>query len=121
MAQKDPLVEYRGEGHIMFEELSKMIREEVVFTLFHVEVQPRTRPSRRSRRRAERREMLSYEHETAAGADVIAAAGGREARAAVGHDGPSRSARSSKEHRRHRPQRPCWCGSGKKFKTLPRR
>src|SRR5207342_2063104 len=38
-AQKDPLVEYRGEGHTMFEELGRTIREEVVFTLFHVAVQ----------------------------------------------------------------------------------
>ena len=30
MAQKDPLVEYRHEGHIMFEELGAAIREEVV-------------------------------------------------------------------------------------------
>ena len=35
-AQKDPLVEYRGEGHILFEELSGTIRQEVVFSLFHV-------------------------------------------------------------------------------------
>ena len=39
MAQKDPLVEYRGEGHAMFEELGRMIREETVLTLFHVEVE----------------------------------------------------------------------------------
>ena len=39
MAQKDPLVEYRGEGHVMFEELGRIIREEVVLTLFHVEIQ----------------------------------------------------------------------------------
>ena len=38
MAQKDPLVEYRAEGHIMFEELSRTIREEVVLTLFHAQV-----------------------------------------------------------------------------------
>src|SRR6187401_3477153 len=39
MAQKDPLVEYRGEGHAMFEELGRIIREEVVLTIFHVEIQ----------------------------------------------------------------------------------
>src|SRR6188508_1788922 len=38
-AQKDPLVEYRGEGHVMFEELGQTIRQEVVFTLFHVAVE----------------------------------------------------------------------------------
>ncbi len=63
MAQKDPLVEYRGEGHVMFEALGRTIREEVVLTLFHVELaagrvvhrassaNPRSRPSRTSTRR----------------------------------------------------------------------
>src|SRR5919197_2871110 len=40
MAQKDPLVEYTAEGHVMFEELNAAIREEVVFTLFHAELAP---------------------------------------------------------------------------------
>src|SRR3954463_13100073 len=35
MAQKDPLVEYRNEGHVMFLELNRAIREEVVTLLFH--------------------------------------------------------------------------------------
>ncbi|HSO01010.1 MAG TPA: preprotein translocase subunit SecA, partial [Gaiellaceae bacterium] len=39
MAQKDPLVEYRGEGHQMFEELGQTIREEVVLTLFHAQIE----------------------------------------------------------------------------------
>ena len=38
MAQKDPLVEYRNEGHAMFLELNDAIREEVVTLLFHAEV-----------------------------------------------------------------------------------
>src|SRR4029079_15342083 len=38
MAQKDPLVEYRNAGHIMFNELTPSIREEVVTLLFHAEV-----------------------------------------------------------------------------------
>src|SRR6476620_5481022 len=72
-AQKDPLVEYRGEGHAMFEELGQTIRHEVVFTLFHVTVeveQPALEPVQT------REGSLHYEHETSAGADVIAAAGG---------------------------------------------
>ena len=39
MAQKDPLVEYRGEGHVMFETLGRLIREEVVLTLFHAVIE----------------------------------------------------------------------------------
>ena len=48
-AQKDPLVEYRGEGHVLFEELSQTIRSEVVFTLFHVNG-ARSRARQRERR-----------------------------------------------------------------------
>src|SRR5205085_2950301 len=40
MAQKDPLVEYTSEGHLMFEELNAAIREEVVGHLFHAQLEP---------------------------------------------------------------------------------
>ena len=39
-AQKDPLVEYRSEGHGMFEELGLLIREEVLNLLFHARIEP---------------------------------------------------------------------------------
>src|SRR5206468_6344131 len=71
-AQKDPLVEYRGEGHTMFEELGQTIREEVVFTLFHVAVE--VQQSDLEPIQAHDGD-LQYAHDTAAGADAIAAAG----------------------------------------------
>ena len=74
MAQKDPLVEYRGEGHQLFEELSTVIQEEVVLTLFHVEVE--LQEAEQALQHTEAPQALSYEHETAAGAEAIAAAGG---------------------------------------------
>ena len=40
MAQKDPLVEYRNEGHVMFLELNRAIREEVIALLFHAQIEP---------------------------------------------------------------------------------
>src|SRR5919197_718408 len=40
MAQKDPLVEYQHEGHLMFQELGLAIHEEVVLTLFHAQLAP---------------------------------------------------------------------------------
>jgi preprotein translocase subunit SecA len=121
MAQKDPLVEYRGEGHVMFEELSRVIREEVVLTLFHVEVQ---------REEAERQlqpvaapEPTAYEHESVHGADAIAAAGGGAATAlapALAHAPATTATGAPKpvvnEHRDIGRNDPCWCGSGKKFK-----
>ena len=51
MAQKDPLAEYRAEGHAMFNDLRNTIREEVVLTLFHAQVE--LERSRRSAARAE--------------------------------------------------------------------
>ncbi|HEX4747116.1 MAG TPA: preprotein translocase subunit SecA, partial [Gaiellaceae bacterium] len=116
-AQKDPLVEYRSEGHVMFEELSQTIREEVVFTLFHVAVQveePALEPMQA------REGALSYEHETSAGAEVIAAAGAGAATALAAPPQPSSGSFAQapvvNEHKDIGRNDPCWCGSGKKFK-----
>jgi preprotein translocase subunit SecA len=115
-AQKDPLVEYRGEGHVMFEELGQTIRSEVVFTLFHVTVeveQPALEPMQA------RDSALHYEHETSAGADVIAAAGGAATALAApppSSDGSFAQAPAVNEHKDIGRNDPCWCGSGKKYK-----
>jgi len=125
MAQKDPLVEYRGEGHIMFEELSRTIREEVVLTLFHaqVEVQGDEGGSLGAPGPFEPEGPngnLQYAHETAAGADVIAAAGAGATATALAPP-PARAAQTqgtvvNDEQRDVGRNDPCWCGSGKKFK-----
>ncbi len=116
-AQKDPLVEYRGEGHTLFEELSGTIRQEVVFTLFHVSVQieqPALEPMQAHDN------DLHYEHETSAGAEAIAAAGTSAATAVA--TPPARSTalhvpqQVVNEHKDVGRNDPCWCGSGKKFK-----
>jgi preprotein translocase subunit SecA len=111
MAQKDPLVEYRGEGHVMFEELSRAIREEVVATLFHVEI---AREEAADLQPVQQPQALTYEHETAAGAELIAAAGGAETATAVA--APPRQQTVVNEHRDIGRNDPCWCGSGKKYK-----
>jgi preprotein translocase subunit SecA len=126
MAQKDPLVEYRGEGHRMFEELGSQIREEVLRYLFHVEIE---------RNEAEQLTPagaptgngggLVYEHEQMAGAEVIQAAGaGQLAAAAMAgvSTAPSVGAtsvvtqRTTNEYDRVGRNEPCPCGSGKKYK-----
>ena len=118
MAQKDPLAEYRAEGHAMFLELNNTIKEEVVLTLFHAEVeleQPQLQPDQGNGN-------LQYAHETAAGSDAIAAAGagatgGSVATAFASQPGGSTStATAVNEHRDVGRKDPCWCGSGKKFK-----
>jgi preprotein translocase subunit SecA len=114
MAQKDPLVEYRGEGHVMFEELSRTIQEEVVLTLFHVEVQQDE--AEQALQHAETPQALSYEHETSLGADAIAAAGGLAAGATAVAQAPAQHQVVKDQARDIGRNDPCWCGSGKKYK-----
>jgi preprotein translocase subunit SecA len=123
MAQKDPLVEYRHEGHLMFEELGAEIRGEVVFTLFHAQLEP-----------AEAEQALAvdgngsrgdgnlqYEHQSLAGADAIAAAGAGSSTATMAMSGGGAVATSpqqivNSERENIGRNDPCWCGSGKKYK-----
>jgi len=124
MAQKDPLVEYTAEGHKMFDELGAAIREEVAFTLYHVQIEPQdaqalvetTAPSADTTPGM----GLSYEHDSVAGADAILAAGETAGTVATTDLRPRRPASSQQrvvsEHEKVGRNDPCWCGSGKKFK-----
>jgi preprotein translocase subunit SecA len=126
MAQKDPLVEYQHEGHIMFGELGLAIHEEVVLTLFHAQLAPDEADElqRAQQASAINGGGLQYEHESLAGADAIAAAGGTTsaATATMAMTGgstttagaPKPIVKSDKENIGRND--PCWCGSGKKFK-----
>jgi preprotein translocase subunit SecA len=125
MAQKDPLTEYRGEGHAMFEELSLAIHEEVVSLLFHAQIEPRTADDLRELQEAQAAgdgEALSYEHQSLAGSEAIAAAGMGGAAAAVatpvggGGGGVATKQRVVADRDRIGRNEPCWCGSGKKYK-----
>jgi preprotein translocase subunit SecA len=136
MAQKDPLVEYTAEGHSMFEELNAAIREEVVFTLFHAEIAPEefdefAEPVGVGADGGSNGGALSYEHQSLAGAEAIAAAGGGDGAAAAGmaigsvataggfgEGGGSviTGQRVVADRDKLGRNDPCWCGSGKKFK-----
>jgi preprotein translocase subunit SecA len=123
MAQKDPLVEYRNEGHVMFQELTVAIREEVVFTLFHAQLEPAEGQAALAvEGNGSGPGRLQYEHQTIAGADAIAAAGGGAATATLAMPGggavatgqPQQIVKSERDNIGRND--PCWCGSGKKFK-----
>jgi preprotein translocase subunit SecA len=119
MAQKDPLVEYTSEGETMFSELGAAIREEVVLTLFHAEVQPAD-AEELARLEQAQAQQLQYEHEQAAGAAVINQALGGGATSVStpvgsGNGGNPRPVVRS-AHETIGRNDPCWCGSGKKFK-----
>jgi preprotein translocase subunit SecA len=136
MAQKDPLTEYRAEGHLMFEELMDTIREEVVRYLMHVEIEreeaERLRPAE-APAAAPGDGGLVYEHESLAGADAIAAAGGGNGAAGERLAAPVRASvtagagagaatsvstgqRVASDWDKVGRNDPCPCGSGKKFK-----
>ena len=129
MAQKDPLVEYRHEGHIMFEELGAQIREEVVLTLFHAQLDPSAADALEasgSPNGGSGGGQLQYQHESLAGAEAIAAAGGGSVGATAtlsmsGGSGTTSTAGAPRpivksEQENIGRNEPCWCGSGKKFK-----
>ena len=114
MAQKDPLVEYRSEGHTMFVELNRAINEEVVTLLFHAELAPEDAADfEQAQAQPAMDGRYSYEHESLAGSDAIAAAGGGEA---VMTATPAVQQRVRAEHEKLGRNDPCWCGSGKKYK-----
>jgi len=123
MAQKDPLVEYRHEGHIMFEELGAEIRGEVVFTLFHAQLEPaEAEQALAVEGNGSRGDgNLQYEHQSLAGAEAIAAAGagsgGGVATAALAGGGSTATQQIVNSDRQNIGRNdPCWCGSGKKYK-----
>jgi preprotein translocase subunit SecA len=135
MAQKDPLAEYRAEGHVMFEELRDIIREEVVRYLLHVQIEAQEQPGDFEQpvgpggNGGPQGDGLVYEHDSLAGADAIQAAGAGAAAppgggGSVATAGASAGAattlstgqRTASEWDRVGRNDPCPCGSGKKYK-----
>ena len=121
MAQKDPLAEYRAEGHAMFNDLRNTIREEVVLTLFHAQVELNQPPPEPERGNGN----LQYAHETAAGSDAIAAAGagggGRLDGVLVAGRRRDRYGGRSQRAQGRRPQRPVLVRQRQEVQALPRR
>jgi preprotein translocase subunit SecA len=126
MAQKDPLVEYRNEGHTMFFDLNRGIREEVVSLIFHAEIEADPNAAAAELQQPSPNGAgngaLSYEHASLAGADAILAAGGSSATATAAVAGGGAVATGSpkpvvnSELDNIGRNDPCWCGSGKKYK-----
>ena len=125
MAQKDPLVEYRNEGHVMFQELNRSIREEVVALLFHAEVTAddgsELAAGRKRQRRRTAPSATSTSRSPAPRRSSPPAAACRlprpalRAAAAVATPVAQRPKVNS-EHENVGRNDPCWCGSGKKYK-----
>src|SRR5207248_1702755 len=128
MAQKDPLVEYTAEGHVMFEELNAAIREEVILHLFHAQLEPEDAAELQRAQEAQALDGggMAYEHQSLAGAQAIgaAAAGDGSGNGAsvtagaltAGGGSVATATRTVSDRDKIGRNDPCWCGSGKKFK-----
>jgi preprotein translocase subunit SecA len=135
MAQKDPLSEYRSEGHGMFEELTGTIQEEIVRYLLRIQIerppeQGELEPGAAGPNGGPDGDNLTYEHESMAGSDAIRAAGGGGGQAAprqamagamAGAGGGAATTVSTGQRVVAEADRvgrndPCPCGSGKKYK-----
>jgi preprotein translocase subunit SecA len=120
LAQKDPLVEYRNEGAMMFQDLNRAIREEVITLLFHAELTAQEGTELQQQNGANGN--LSYEHQSLAGSEAILAAGGTSTAAAgfasaggvATPVAPRPKVNSDFENVGRNDL--CPCGSGKKFK-----
>ncbi|MGE5282024.1 MAG: preprotein translocase subunit SecA [Chloroflexota bacterium] len=126
-AQIDPLVAYKNEGFVMFEELMHSIWEEFSKTIFHVEVE--IDPSRAQEAFAHNGGggALSYSGGTLeaqpSALQQVAAGAGLEAVAAPvgppGGNGVTEVVETVVKDEREKEigrNDPCWCGSGKKYK-----
>jgi preprotein translocase subunit SecA len=135
MAQKDPLSEYRSEGHAMFEELTAVIQEEVVRYLLRIQIERPPEGSLDGDGVLEHGPSpvesggnggLAYEHESVAGAEAIQAASGSSAAGlatastagagAAAATTVSTGQRHVSEWEKVGRNDPCPCGSGKKYK-----
>ena len=122
LAQKDPLVEYRTEGHAMFQQMMREVQEEVVTNLFHFDVEVADESGQAARDRRVRAGCLARPRppRDRARRDVGARGGPRARAATATCRSRRRCCRTPVEQRRVDEvvgrNDPCPCGSGKKYK-----
>jgi len=120
LGQKDPLSEYRLEGHTMFDEMMSLVKAEFVRYMFHIQVDKA--PEAEEQRVAE--VDYSYQDDPMQGFDGAAAEAGEAAEADADlEEEPRRSSpvavveqRVLSEADKVGRNDPCPCGSGKKYK-----
>jgi preprotein translocase subunit SecA len=131
--QRDPKKEYQKEGFDLFLELMQNIKASVVHKMFHFVIEREDEVQRleeERRRRLEQRQQRMQASHTQAQAAAAAAAAAQANEAAAGSSAnPAQGARASQAApiekqatvKRERPKvgrnDPCWCGSGKKYKS----
>jgi preprotein translocase subunit SecA len=129
-AQIDPLVAYKNEGFVMFEELMHSIWEEFSKLIFHAEIEFEGQaegvfapngggadPSAFDYSGGTSDGQPSALQQVAAGAGGVELGGEVAAEAAIGNGAPEPVETVVKdEHDKIGRNDPCWCGSGKKYK-----
>jgi preprotein translocase subunit SecA len=120
-AQKDPLVEYRTEGQAMFDEMSFLIKQEVVRVLMHAEVEVEATPGGGGNvgllpPPPGPHGGYSYEHADAATLEALAAGAGPQIEDQEEFSMPVVEQRHVDPEKNVGRNDPCWCGSGKKYK-----
>jgi preprotein translocase subunit SecA len=115
-AQKDPLVEYRTEGQLMFDEMSFLIKQEVVRVLMHAEIEVEADGAGPLPQAQAPRGGLHYEHADAATLEALAATAGPEGGEGEDFTIPVVEQRHVDPEKDVGRNDPCWCGSGKKYK-----
>jgi preprotein translocase subunit SecA len=117
LGQKDPLSEYRLEGHTMFDETMSLIRTDFVRYMFHI--QPAEAPQEVAAPAASNVDY-SYQDEPVQGFRALEAQGAEQAAAPEPEEDRAPVAvveqRTVSDEERIGRNDPCWCGSGKKYK-----
>src|SRR5688500_7325991 len=133
-AQIDPLVAYKNEGFMMFEELMASIWQEFARMIFHVEVnvEPKQREQIEARRAAPQEVNYSGGTEEGQPSALRDAAAAAQVAPVATAETPVRPATPESvtsgngenpttvvktENEKLGRNDPCWCGSGKKFKN----
>jgi preprotein translocase subunit SecA len=127
MAQKDPLVEYRVEGHRMFELMLSRVRSSVASILMHAEIEfgaPQDAPPVPAPEQAPSGNGYEYQHEErsalAEGSTTTSSSTGSSTFTSSRRGGAATSTPMVQQHHKD-PEvvgrnDPCPCGSGKKYK-----
>ncbi|RRD47569.1 preprotein translocase subunit SecA [Tessaracoccus sp. OH4464_COT-324] len=126
MAQRDPLTEYQREGGDMFNAMMGAFMEEVIGYLFHLEIpneEPEAEPEVELVQTADGEDPLSKARQLAEAKKIADAKGlRREEPQNLQYSAPSESggvqhtSSNRGEPKQHSRNKPCYCGSGKKYK-----
>lgn len=105
--QRDPLVEYRREGHQLFQNLMATFKQEASSAIFHLDIHPNTNPT--PTKDEHRNLVMAHPDAGKPEAGGIASGDKQNAVSEIGSSGQKKKPQIGRND-------PCFCGSGKKYK-----